>query len=320
MKTIFLNNDYAGLEPCVATIGFFDGVHRGHRHLINTVVEEAAKTPGARSAVITFDRHPRQVLGKEFQPKMLTTNDEKLALLSQTGVDCCVVLHFDRAMAAMSARCFMQDVLRDRLGVRRLITGYDHRFGHDRSETFDDYVRHGRELGIEVSRAGAFVLNGVNISSSVIRSFISEGEVSMAAMCLGRPYFLTGHVVAGFREGRKIGFPTANVQVDDDQKLIPSPGVYAVRVRPEGSGRIMDGMMNIGTRPTFGGSGITLEVNIFGFEGDIYGRSVDVMFVRRLRDEHKFPSVGRLVKQLEQDKLEAERALAGASSMPFPLP
>lgn len=311
MKTIYPDDNNANLSPCVATIGYFDGVHKGHRYLINSIIEEAGKMAGAQSAVITFDNHPRQVLQKEFQPRMLTTNGEKLALLSRTGVDNCVVLHFDMEMAALSAKEFMRSVLRDRLGVKKLITGYDHRFGHNRSESFDDYVRYGHELGIEVVRGDAFVLNGVNVSSSVIRAFLSEGEVAMAAMCLGYPYFFTGHVVRGFQEGRKIGFPTANIRVEDGLKLIPASGVYAVKVKVEGHGGLMGGMMNIGTRPTFDGEGITLEVNIFDFEGDIYGRQVEVMFVRRLREEHKFPSIGRLVEQLRIDRGEAEKVLSG---------
>lgn len=296
-------------EPCVATIGFFDGVHKGHRMLIKSIVEEAAKTPGMRSTVISFDQHPRRVLNKEFQPALLTTNDEKLGLLSKTGVDSCVLLPFDLNMAAMSAREFMQTVLHDRLGVRKLIIGYDHRFGHNRAEGFEDYVRYGREIGIEVSKAGAFEIDGVNVSSSVIRSFLSEGEVELARTCLGYNYFITGSVVSGYHEGRKMGFPTANIEVDDKLKLIPAPGVYAVKVCPAGSGRVFGGMMNIGTRPTFNGSDVTLEVNIFDFEGDLYGQSVTVSFVSRLRSERKFSSAEQLAKQLNKDREEAEKEL-----------
>lgn len=311
MRTILPGDDCAGLAPCVATIGFFDGVHRGHRHLIGSVIDEAGKIDGAQSAVITFDRHPRQVLHAEFQPALLTTMDEKIELLSITGVDNCVVLHFDRIMASMSAFEFMRNVLRDRLGVRKLITGYDHRFGHNRAETFDDYVSYGRELGIEVVRGDAFMLDGVGVSSSVIRAFLSEGEVRMAARCLGYNYFLSGCVVKGQGNGHKIGFPTANIGVDDDTKLIPAPGIYAVKVRPEGCAVAMNGMMNIGTRPTFDGSGVTLEVNIFDFDGDIYGRRIEVMFVGRLRDERRFASISRLAEQLKADREDALRLLTG---------
>lgn len=309
MKTIFTDTDNAEMAPCVATIGFFDGVHRGHRYLIKAVTGCAAANPELQSTVITFDRHPRQVLNMDFQPKLLSTLDEKLALLSKTGADNCVVLHFDREMAAMPAYDFMRDVLRDRLNVRKLIMGYDNRFGHSRTEGFDDYVGYGREIGIEVVRGNAFVLNGVNVSSSVIRTFLSGGEADMAAMCLGYPYFFSGKVTGGYREGRKMGFPTANVKVTDAQKLIPENGVYAVKARVEGCDRLLKGMMNIGKRPTFDGHETTLEVNIFDFDEDIYGREIDVMFYHRLRSEHKFSSVKKLVDQLRLDREEAEKIL-----------
>ena len=204
MNTIHYN-DIVQLPPCVATIGFFDGVHRGHQFLIHHLVEMARKE-GLQSTVITFDAHPRKVLQADYQPEMLSTLDSKLLLLSKTEVDNAVVLHFDKAMAAMSAREFMQQVLHDHLNVRKLFIGYDHRFGHNREETFEDYVRYGKEMGIEVIRNEAFQIDGINISSSVIRSFLKEGEVEMAAQCLGFPYTLIGKVVNGFHEGRKLGF------------------------------------------------------------------------------------------------------------------
>lgn len=294
--------------PCAATVGFFDGVHRGHRYLIEKVKAVAASR-GLQSTVVTFDRHPRLVLHTDFQPRLLTTNGEKSALLSATGVDNCAVLHFDEDMAVLSAREFMQSVLRDRLNVRVLITGYDNRFGHNRAEGFDDYVRYGRELGIEVVPADAFTLNGVRVSSSVVRSFLSAGEAGMAAMCLGYRYKISGKVVGGYHEGRKMGFPTANIDVADMLKLMPEAGVYAVRASVEGVAQPLDGMMNIGTRPTFDGSTTTLEVNLFGFSGDIYGRGITVEFHQRLREERKFGSVKKLIEQLERDKVEAEKVL-----------
>ena len=293
----------------MATIGFFDGVHRGHKFLIKSVIDRAAEY-GLQSAVITFDRHPRLVLHKEFQPRLLTTNDEKLRLLAATGVNRCEMLRFDEQTASLSAYDFMKTVLRGRLNVRRLITGYDNRFGHNRAEGFDDYVRYGQELGIEVERAEAFVLNGVNVSSSVVRSFLSAGETDMASMCLGYHYKIVGTVVSGYHEGRKLGFPTANIDVEDKLKLVPEAGVYAVRVRIGDEPELLDGMMNIGTRPTFDGTETTLEVNIFGFGGDIYGRKITVEFHRRLREERKFGSVYKLMDQLKADREEACRVLA----------
>ena len=295
----------------VATIGFFDGVHRGHRYLIDSVIDTALRKD-MQSMVVTFDAHPRLVLHKEYRPRLLTTADEKRRRLEDTGIGRCVMLHFDEQMASLSAYDFMKDVLRGRLNVSVLITGYDNRFGHNRSEGFEDYVRYGRELGIDVVKAGPFRLNGVQVSSSVIRSFLSAGETDMAAMCLGYRYRLSGNVVGGYREGRKLGFPTANIKPSDPLKLVPEGGVYAVKIRLDDSAAWLDGMMNIGTRPTFDGTETSLEANIFGFSGDIYGHGIEVAFYRRLRGEHKFASAARLIEQLGHDRSEAGSVLAGA--------
>lgn len=309
------------VRPCAATIGFFDGVHRGHRHLIRQV-KEVAEAEGLESAVITFGIHPREVLHSDYRPRLLSTSGEKLELLSRTGIDNCVVLPFDAAMAAMSARDFMRDVLCRRLGVKVLITGYDNRFGHNRSEGFDDYVAFGREMGIGVRQADAFLLEGVNVSSSVIRSLLQEGEVEMARRCLGYPYTLSGHVVEGEHVGRGMGFPTANLCPDAAGKLIPAPGVYAVTVALMGGEKGSDGidvcdgtgarqyrgMMNIGTRPTFDGTRQTLETHILDFSGDVYGMPMAVSFVKRLREERRFRSAGELALQLAEDRKQAELA------------
>ena len=300
MIKITLNEGITDVCPSVATIGFFDGVHRGHRFLINNVVKEAASR-GLLSTVVTFDRHPRQVLGSDFQPRLLSTNEEKMLLLSKTGVERCVMLPFSEQMAQMTACDFMKKILRDRLGVQVLIIGYDNRFGHNRSEGFDDYVHYGREMGIEVMSAQSFLLHGINVSSSVIRSFLQEGEIEMAENCLGYPYFFTGKVVKGFRVGHELGFPTANIEQDNMLKMIPSPGVYAVKVRIEGTVELKHAMMNIGTRPTFNGTQQTLEVHILNFNDDIYGKMISVAFVHKLRNERQFPSKEALSEQLVKD-------------------
>lgn len=300
MIKITLNEGITDVCPSVATIGFFDGVHRGHRFLINNVVKEAASR-GLLSTVVTFDRHPRQVLGSDFQPQLLSTNEEKMLLLSKTRVERCVMLPFSEQMAQMTACDFMKKILRDRLGVQVLIIGYDNRFGHNRSEGFDDYVRYGREMGIEVMSAQSFLLHGINVSSSVIRSFLQEGEIEMAENCLGYPYFFTGKVVKGFRVGHELGFPTANIEQDNMLKMIPSPGVYAVKVRIEGTVELKHAMMNIGTRPTFNGTQQTLEVHILNFNDDIYGKMISVAFVHKLRNERQFASKEALSEQLVKD-------------------
>ncbi len=300
MNKIFLNDNTKPGKPLVATIGFFDGVHRGHQYLISQVVAEA-KAAGMESAVITFDEHPRKVLHQEFQPQLLSSFEGKLLLLSKTGVDNVVVLHFDKAMASLSARDFMSKVLRDKLNVMKLIIGYDNRFGHDRAEGFDDYVRYGRELGIEVMHHQALSMGGVNVSSSYIRKLIAQGEIETADNCLGYPYTMTGTVVKGFQEGRRLGFPTANLEVAPPEQIVPATGVYAVTVRLRESMESKQAMMNIGTRPTFNGHNITLETYIFNYSGDLYGQTILVSFVHRIREEHKFDSPEALAAQLKKD-------------------
>lgn len=305
MNTIYLGKENNAVAPCVATIGFFDGVHRGHKYLIQQV-NSIAKACGLASTVITFDRHPRQVLQSDYVPQLLNPLDRKLLLLSKTGIDNAVVLPFDASVAQLSAYDFMKEVLRNRLNVKKLVIGYDNRFGHNRTETFEDYVRYGHELGIEVIHHTAFVLHGVNISSSVIRSFLQAGEVEMATLCLGYPYTLIGKVVHGFAQGRLMGFPTANMDVAESGQLIPATGVYAVNVKLKNQLHLLHGMMNIGCRPTFNGTTLALEVNIFNFRGDLYGELIEVSFIRHIRKERKFNSAAELAEQLQQDRTMIE--------------
>ncbi len=293
-----LNGD---LRPCVATIGFFDGVHRGHQFLIANVMEEARRR-GLASLVITFDRHPRQVLNQAYQPQLLTTLERKLQLISLTGVDNVAVLRFSKEMASLTAREFMGQVLAERLNVKVLVIGYDNRFGHDRTEGFDDYVAYGRELGMQVVQAQSYTLDNMKVSSSLVRSFLEGGEVEMAAHCLNRPFELCGKVKKGFQEGRKLGFPTANLDLGNGGQLIPKEGVYAVWASVDGHSRPLPAMMDIGSRPTFGGSRLSLEVNIIGFHGNLYDKSVKVQFVSRVRDNRKFDSVDSLAEQLRKDQ------------------
>ncbi len=285
--------------PCVATIGFFDGVHRGHLHLIAQLMAEAHFC-GLPSAIVTFRQHPRQVLAQDYIPQLLTMEEEKEELLRKTGVDRVVVMDFTQELSRLTARDFMA-FLRERHGVRRLMVGYDHRFGHERNESLNDYVRIGQDLGIHVVPCDAFVENGTNISSSEIRRRLLEGNIRVANDYLGRAYGFLGMVVKGRGEGRKIGFPTANMLLSPFQ-LVPQRGVYAVKVKVEGLDEDLRGMMNIGLRPTFGGSVETVEVNIFHFDQDIYDRQLTVEFLGRLRDERKFDTVATLICQLFKDR------------------
>lgn len=288
-------------EYC-ATIGFFDGVHRGHQFMIDSLTT-MAHAQGRQSLVITFDRHPRQVVHADYVPQLITTTDEKLQLLHATAADRIEVLHFDAQMAQLSAYEFMRQVLHEKYGVAMLLTGYDNRFGHNRAEGFADYVRYGEEMGMKVLQNTPIDIDGLRVSSSLIRRLIVEGNITEASNCMGHPYSITGSVAHGFQEGRRIGFPTANIVPESAEKLVPGNGVYATRVSVEG-GEWMPAMLNIGTNPTFQRQQTTIEAHIIGFEGDIYGRKVRVEFGRKLRDEQRFESVEALQKQLEADKKE----------------
>lgn len=305
MRIVYYPDNRPDSGHYAATIGFFDGVHRGHR-FVTEHLKEVAAAHGCQSMVITFERHPRQVVQPEWQPQLLTTLEEKTDLLAQAGIDVLVVLRFDCAMAGLSARQFMETVLRDSLRVSVLLTGYDNRFGHDRREGFNDYVAYGRELGIEVIQSRAVSLgDGRNVSSSLVRRLVSEGDVAQANECLGRHYRLTGRVVHGEQVGRQLGFPTANLELTDLHRLVPAVGVYAVEVAIEGDDSRHIGMMNIGHRPTFGSHHSTLEVNILDFIGDLYGKTLTVFFVCRLRSEQRFDSPEALKEQMQHDADQA---------------
>lgn len=310
MKTIFLDKLTGRPAPCAATIGFFDGVHLGHQYLIGKLVAEAHARK-LEATIITFDCHPRQVLDSDYRPLLLNTLEEKLSLLASTRVDNCVVLSFNRDMSSLSAYDFMTNVLKDRINVCLLAMGYDNRFGHNRNESFEDYVVYGKELGIEVIRNDAYSIGAghVNVSSSVVRSLIEGGEMSMATRCLSYPYMLTGEVVHGNNIGTGMGFPTANVRPLDDLKLVPAPGVYAVKVRLLNDSSVWNGMMNIGCRPTFDGKNTSLEVHLFDYHGDLYGKQITVIFISRLRDERKFRNAGELTNQLNKDREDAIQIL-----------
>ena len=311
METIFLNQVRKTSAACVATVGMFDGVHRGHQHVIGQVVEKAREA-GISSTVITFDKVPRQVLDPSFRPQLLTTLEEKETIIRQLGVDVLAVLPFTRETAGLSAQAFMKQVLHEQLQTKVLVTGYDNRFGHDRTEGFDDYVRYGRELGMEVLRGDAQLMDDGQrpVSSSVIRQLLAEeGRVDLMPHYLTRLYQLRGTVASGEHIGHRLGYPTANLEVDEADKLIPAAGVYAVWATIEGEQQPRAAMMNIGNRPTFHGHRQTLEVNILDFEGNLYGQVMTVSFVERLRAERRFDSPEALAVQLEADKEQVKQIL-----------
>lgn len=287
----------------VATIGMFDGVHLGHQFVLHHVVE-TAREQGLQSMAITFD----QTMPRD---QVLTSLSAKRLLLSKTGIDCIEVLQFTDELRQMTAREFMQQVLKEQLNVKILLTGYDNRFGHNREEGFDDYVRYGQELGIEVKSLPPAPSKGRGrtISSSFIRQLLAEGHVGKASEGLGYPYTILGRVEHGEHVGTQLGFPTANLVPVDEKQLIPAAGAYAVKVRMENSVEWKHGMMNIGMRPTFNGHKRTLEVHIFRLNEDLYGQQLLVSFVERLREEQRFENVETLINQLQQDAVLAEQIL-----------
>ena len=278
---------------------------------------DEARGRGARSLLVTFDRHPRSVFAPGSEPPLLTSSAEKMALLSQTGVDDIFVLPFDCAMAALTAKEFMLQVLRERLGVTALVIGYDHHFGRPQGETFDDYVAYGREVGIDVVLARE--LEGEHVSSSVVRRALEGGDVATAARLLGRPYTWTGRVVHGHGVGHRLGFPTANLEAETPEKMLPARGVYAVRVKSE---RVISeksaveseawagGMLNIGLRPTLdNGDDVSVEAHLFDVDHDLYGQTLTLSFAKRLRPEQRFDSEAELARQLRRDEQAARQSL-----------
>lgn len=289
-------------REAVATIGTFDGVHRGHRCLLNQV-RSIADGRNLRAVAVTFATAPREVLEGGAARASLSTTVERVALLREAGMGDVALLTFTPALAQLTAREFMLQVLHEQLGVAVLVIGYDHRFGRGRTEGFDDYVRYGKELGIEVVRGEACMDGGEAVSSTRIRRCIAEGHVNEANNLLGYNYVLEGKVVDGYKVGRKIGFPTANIQVNDAAKLLPADGVYVVKVYCHNCQSGYMGMLNIGHRPTVNnGKERSIEVHILDFEGDLYGQVLRIEFVERLRDEQTFDGLDALMRQLRDDE------------------
>ena len=302
-----IHDTQAITEPGVmATIGFFDGVHLGHRFLIDEVKAAAAQR-GLPSAVITFPTHPRSVLQQAYQPRLLNSFADKLRLLATTGVDYCIVLDFTEALSQLSAEAFLR-ILATQWRVKGLVIGYDHRFGHDRRDGFEQYVEYGQRWGIKILKAAAFDAGHTAVSSSEIRRLVQEGKVERAAQLLTYAYHISGRIVSGYKVGRTLGFPTANIQPDDPMQLLPGIGVYAVWV--EVAGQRYKGMLYIGSRPTLdNGTQLSIEVHILHFSGDIYNDPIRVSFAHFVRGDEKFDSLEALKAQLMRDREVVDQLL-----------
>ena len=284
MTTLYLTPETKQLQPSVATIGFFDGVHLGHQHVLKQVVQHAHRRQWT-SIAITFDVHPRVVVQPNFTPELITPLEEKLQLIAETGVDITAVLPFSTEMAQLSG------------------------FGKQSGETFEDYVRFGAELGIEVLLSTPFDTPQGRASSSTIRKMLHNGEVDVVQQLLSRPHSFLGKVVHGYQEGRKLGFPTANIEPKYSTTILPKEGVYAVQIELFATHKRYNGMLNIGNRPTYGTFKQTIEVHIFDFNEEIYDSEVRVFFIERVRDEVKFSSIEQLKEQLIADKKRVEQIL-----------
>lgn len=286
----------------VVTTGTFDGVHMGHMTIINRLKEVAEKQKG-ETVLLTFFPHPRMVLQEDNDLKLINTLDEKINLLEKAGIDHLIIHPFTKEFSRLTSLEFVRDLMVNKIGTKRLVIGYDHHFGRNREGSFEHLMEFGPLYGFDVEEIPAQDIDNVNVSSTKIRKALLEGDLKTANEYLTHPFSIYGKVVSGAQNGRKLGFPTANIEVLERYKLIPAHGIYAVKVQIDY--QIFNGMLNIGVRPTIANADgkPTIEVNIFDFDEDIYGKQISVQLIDRIRAEEKFPSLDDLVKQMHLDKL-----------------
>ena len=294
---------FSAAKPTIVTIGTFDGVHIGHQKILEQITKSAHDL-NCESLVLTFFPHPRMVLQEGTEMKQLNTLDEKINLLNSLGIDNLVVHPFDKEFSRLTAEEFVKEVLVDVFKIKKIIIGHDHRFGRNRTANIDDLITFGETYGFEVEQISVKEIDAVSISSTKIRNALLDGNIELAATYLGYNYSLTGIVSKGKQLGRTIGFPTANIKIEESYKLIPLNGVYIAKSIIEG--KTIYGMMNIGIRPTVDGTTQTIEINLFDFNQDIYNQKITISLLKRIRDEQKFESVDMLKTQLGIDKKTAQ--------------
>ena len=290
----------------IVTIGTFDGVHVGHQKIIKRLIK-VGKEKGLKSVVLTFFPHPRMVLQKHSNLKLLNTIDEREAILTSLGLDQMVIQTFTKDFSNLSAYDFVKTILVDALHAKYIIIGYDHQFGKDRSANIDDLKIYGKEFGFEVEEISVQDVEEVSVSSTKIRTALKEGDITTANAYLGYRYFLSGSIIKGKGIGKNIGFPTANIHIEEDYKLIPKEGVYVIKATVMNN--TVFGMMNIGTNPTVNGTHQSIEVHLFDFNSTVYNETIKVELIERLRDERKFDSLELLQKQLKKDQIKAQQIL-----------
>lgn len=292
-------------EKSVVTVGTFDGFHLGHQSILEQIKQIAAGN-GFKSTIVTFEPHPRKVLGNSNGGiSILTTLEEKLRIFREAQIDQVLIIPFTREFAKISPAEFVQNILVEKLSAKEIVIGHDHHFGRNREGGIAELQRLGKLFNFCVQQVPEYRQNGELISSSLIRSLLESGNVEKAAAFMGRPYAIFGTVIRGNGRGREIGFPTANLEVDHEDKLIPAEGVYAVDVLLNGA--VYKGMMNIGRRPTFDFDSLTLEVHIFNFSAYIYGEILEVRFKKYIRQEQKFSGIEELRSQLQKDKKASDK-------------
>jgi riboflavin kinase/FMN adenylyltransferase len=283
----------------IVTIGTFDGVHIGHQKIIERLIENA-RSRNCESLILTFFPHPRMVLQEQSEIQLLNTIEERTLLLEKTGLDYLIIHPFDKTFSRLTAEDFVKNILIDRLKIEKIVIGYDHRFGRNRTANIDDLIEYGEKYNFEVEQISAQEIQEASVSSTKTRIALEEGNIELANCYLGYLYFLTGTVQKGKQLGRTIGFPTANLKIEESYKLIPMQGVYIVESILRGNK--VYGMMNIGTNPTVGGSASSIEIHYLNFEGDLYNQKIQVALLQYIRPEQKFESVALLKSQLEMDK------------------
>jgi len=307
MKIYHSLEDFTRLPNAVVTSGTFDGVHVGHQKILHRLKEIASKNNG-ETVVITFWPHPQMVLHPENHSlKLLNTFEEKAALLKAEGIQHLLRIEFTKEFSHISSLDFIQKILVETIGTKKLVIGYDHRFGHNREGSFEQLKLNATNYGFDVEEISRQDVDHISVSSSKIRQALEKSDIETATHLLGKPYMLTGQIVQGDKLGRELGYPTANVEVDSRYKLIPADGIYAVNVKYEN--KIFKGMLYIGPRPTVNGTNQVIEVNIFDFNREIYGESITIYFHRYLRGDKKFDNLDLLKQQLHRDKEDALKIL-----------
>ncbi|MCH2034214.1 MAG: bifunctional riboflavin kinase/FAD synthetase [Tenacibaculum sp.] len=300
METVHSIFDFTPTHETYVTIGTFDGVHIGHQKIIKDLVKQASEN-NKKSALLTFFPHPRMVLQKDASIELINTINERIDLLEKTGLDYLIIHPFSKEFSRLSAMDFVRDILVNQLRVSKLIIGYDHHFGKNREGNIEQLTEYSHMFNFDVQEIPAQDIDSVSVSSTKIRKALKEGSLKTANNYLGYNFTIKGTVVDGKKIGNKIGFPTANIEVKEDYKLIPKSGVYVVQSTIDNN--IIYGMMNIGNRPTVNGNHQTIEVNYFDFDNDLYGKSIEIELLYFLREEEKFESLDILTSQLKQDKI-----------------